>query len=764
MNINSYVGQPIERIEDLRLLRGRGQFVDDLHFDGMLHAAILRSAVPHGRILNLNTAQALTLPGVVAVITAAEFGGAVPTIPLRLAPLIDLVPYEQPVIANGKVRYVGEPLAVVVAGSAAIAEDALELIALEIEPLPPCVDTHTAAANQSLLFEETGTNLALTYTAALGDAAAAFAAATTDDFHIRRERLSTQRHTATTMETRGLIGVWDSKKQHLTVYGAAKVPFASRGILARQIGLPESAIDLIEGDVGGGFGMRGEFYPEDFLIPFAARFVNRPVKWIEDRREHLLTCNHAREFDCDLELLCRRDGTILAVRGHVNGNIGAYIRANATIAPRNVAQFFSGPYRIPNIHIESSMLVTNKTPTGTYRGPGRFEGDFFRERLFDIVAEDLGIDPVAFRRRNLITSDELPTKLAAITPVRQQDELDCGDYLQTLDRCLGEFGWAEKAKLKGKLIDGRYHGVGIACFIEGGGVGPRENARMVVEGDGSISVYVGSAIVGQGLETICTQIAADALELPMDQIKIFHGSTTYLHEGFGSFGSRSTVMGGSAIIAAADKLKETIRTAAALRLNCAADDIVLEAGLAASPDGNVVRWTDLAPENLQSDGTFFCDRRTYGYGAHAAHVAVDPRTGHVELVDYVAVGDVGRIVNPKTLHGQIVGAIVQGLGSTFLEHLVYDKDGQLLTGSLADYLVPTATDYPNIRVFDQEEYPSPNNPLGAKGAGEGGIIPVGGVIANAIASALGVQPKSLPMSPSRVWELINPGGESAEPG
>jgi carbon-monoxide dehydrogenase large subunit len=753
---NSYVGQPIERIEDLRLLRGRGQFVDDLHLDGMLHAAILRSSIPHGRILRLDAAAARALPGVVTVITAAEIGDPVPTIPLRLAPLIDLVPYEQPVIAHGKVRYVGEPIAVVVAESAAIAEDALELIAVEIDALPPCVDTRTASANRSLLFEEMGTNLALTYTAVLGDAAAAFAAATTNEFYIRRERLDTQRHTATTLETRGLIGEWDSKKQHLTVYGAAKVPFASRGMLARQIGLPESAIDLIAGDVGGGFGMRGEFYPEDFLIPFAARHVNRPVKWIEDRREHLLACNHAREFDCELELLCRRDGTILAVRGQVNGNIGAYIRSNATIAPRNVAQCFSGPYRIPNIHIESSMLVTNKTPTGTYRGPGRFEADFFRERLFDIVADDLGIDSVVFRRRNLLTRDEIPAKLATVTPVLSEDQLDSGDYLQTLDRCLAEFGWVDKAKLEGKLIDGRYHGVGIGCFIEGGAMGPRENARMVLEADGLVSVYVGSTMVGQGLETICVQIAADALELPMEQIRIFHGSTTYLHEGFGSFASRSTVMGGSAIIAAAEKLKQDIRTAAALRLNCAAEEIVLEAGLATSPDGNVVSWTDLAPENLQSAGTFSSARRTYAYGAHAAHVAVDPRTGHVEVVDYVAVGDVGRIVNPKTLHGQVVGAIVQGLGSTFLEHLVYDRDGQLITGSLADYLLPTATDYPNIRVYDQEEYPSPNNPLGAKGAGEGGIIPVGGVIANAIASALGVQPKSLPMSPSRVWELINP--------
>ena len=338
----------------------------------------------------------------------------------------------------------------------------------------------------------------------------------------------------------------------------------------------------------------------------------------------------------------------------------------------------------------------------------------------------------------------------------QQEALDCGDYSQTLDRCLAEFDWAEKAALNGKLIDGRHHGIGVACFIEGGAVGPRENARIVVENDGSVSVYVGSAIVGQGLETICAQIAADALEMPMEQIRIMHGSTTHLDEGFGSFASRSTVMGGSAIIAAAERLKETLRIAAALRLNCAAEEIVLDAGLATSPDGHGVRWTDLGPEHRQAGGTFASSRRTYGYGAHAAHVAVDPGTGHVEVLDYVAVGDVGRIVNPMTLKGQIVGAIVQGLGSTFLEHLVYDAEGQLLTGSFADYLLPTATDYPNIRVFDQEEYPSPDNPLGAKGAGEGGIVPVGGVIANAVASALGVQPTSLPLTPSRVWELINP--------
>jgi carbon-monoxide dehydrogenase large subunit len=753
--VNSYVGQPVERIEDLRLLRGRGQYVDDLHFDGMLHAAILRSSIPHGRLLSIDTTAAKALPGVVAVITAADLGNQVPSIPLRLAPLIDLVPYEQPAIATGKVRYVGEPMAVVIATTAALAEDALDLLDYEIEALPANVDTKTAAANQSLLFEPMGTNNTLTYTAVLGDADAAFAAADPAETVIIREQLTTQRHTAATMECRGVLATWDAATQHLAVYGAAKVPFQSRGMLSQMIGLPESQIDLIEGDVGGGFGMRGEFYPEDFLIPFAARHVGAPVKWIEDRREHLLTCNHAREFDADLELLCRRDGQIIAVRGHINGNIGAYIRANATIAPRNVAQFLSGPYAIPNIRLTSSMLVTNKTPTGTYRGPGRFEGDYFRERLLDIAATELGIDQVTFRRKNLHRAADMPCQLATIDPVHKEEELDNGDYQSTLDRCLAEFNWTEKAPLAGQKIDGRQHGVAVACFIEGGAAGPRENARMTLDPDGKVSVYVGSTIVGQGLETVLVQIAADSLEIPMEQINIFHGSTTYLHEGFGSYHSRSTVMGGSAIHLAAEELKARIKAAAALRLNCSADQVSLEGATARSPTG-AIAWAELAGEKLASAGSFANHHHTYAYGAHAVHIALDPGTGQIDIVDYVAVEDVGRIVNPQTLKGQVIGGVVQGLGGTFLEHLVYDREGQLLTGSFADYLLPTATDFPTIRAFTSEEYPSPINPIGAKGAGEGGVISVGGIIANAIASATGVQPKHLPFSPSNVWELLNP--------
>ena len=412
-----------------------------------------------------------------------------------------------------------------------------------------------------------------------------------------------------------------------------------------------------------------------------------------------------------------------------------------------------------------SLILTNKTPVGTYRGPGRFETDFFRERLLDIAAADLGIDRVEFRRRNLVPPEAMPYQLVTLIP-GGDTITDSGDYRITLDRCLEEFGWTEKSALNGRLIDGRYHGIGIGCYLEGGGIGPRENARLVMEADGRIAVYVGSSGNGQGLETVIAQIAADALGLPMARIRaVYHGSTTHVREGFGSYSSRSVVMGGSAVLDAAKALATAINEAAAKRLGCSVDEIRIEQRTPAdelytcASNGKSVRLMQLLADGpISAEGTFASKKRTYSYGAHAAHVAVDVRTGHVAVLDYFANEDVGRIINPGTLHGQTTGAIVQGLGGVFLEHLVYDEHGQLLSGSLADYLLPTATDFPSIRSEALEMFPSPNNPLGAKGAGEGGIIPVGGVIANAVGAALqsfGARPNSLPLSPPRVWEMVN---------
>jgi len=563
------------------------------------------------------------------------------------------------------------------------------------------------------------------------------------------------------MEPRGLLAEWNGAAARLTVMGAAKVPFFNRRTLAAMMGLPESAVDLIENDVGGGFGARGEFYPEDLLIPFAARRVGRPVMWVEDRREHLIAMNHARQMDCDVEIACQRDGAILGLRGDVFVDLGAYIRTNGLTAPRNVAQFFSGPYRIPNIRITSSALVTNKTPTGTYRAPGRYEGSFFCERLIEIAAKELGIDSVEMRRRNLISDAEMPYRLARVEPgdLYAETECDSGDYAHALERCLAEFGWEEKRKLQGRLIDGRYHGVAIACFIEGGGAGPKENARLELERDGTVTVYVGSAAVGQGLETIMAQIAADALGLTIDKVRVRHGSTTYLDDGYGSFYSRSTVLGGSAVVEGAVALLNKIRTAAAARLGCQPAEIEVTDRHAEARDGRSIGLDALAEDGLRADASFANDHRhTYAYGTAAAHVAVDPDTGGVELVDYVVVEDVGRIVNPLTLHGQVIGATVQGLGGALMEELVYDARGQLLTGNLADYAIPAAADFPRIRAVSLQHRPSPTNPLGVKGAGEGGIIPVGGLMANAIAgalSSLGAEPNELPLSPSRVWRWTN---------
>jgi carbon-monoxide dehydrogenase large subunit len=747
---NALIGSPVERVEDLRFLRGKGEYVDDVTRPRLLHAVILRSSVAHGRIVAIDASAALARPGVHAVITAADIA-SVPTIPLRQEQLDAFRPFEQPVIASGKVRYVGEPVAVVVAETAALAEDAAEAVTIDIAPLPVVAD-RASVERAPPLFDAAGSNLAGTLTAVKGDADTVFARAA----YVRRERFQVQRHTAVPMELRGLLAEWQDGR--LTLYGASKVPFANRRILAKQMGVPEEAIRMVENDVGGGFGVRGEFYPEDFLIPFAARLTGRPVKWIEDRREHLIATNHARDVACELEIACDRDGTILALRGRAKADVGAYIRTNGATGARNTAQILSGPYRVPNVRIEVSLLVTNKTPVGTYRGPGRFEADFFRERLFDMAANDLGIDPVEFRRRNLVAEREMPYPLARVVELDLATETDSGEYAITFERCLEEIGWAEKSPLQGKLVDGRRHGLAVGCYFEGGASGPRESARLVLERDGSISVHVGSSANGQGLETVFGQIAADALEVPLDRISgVFHGSTDCVREGFGSYSSRSVVMGGSAIVDAAGKLREAIRGAAARRLGCTTAEVVIADGAARGPERKTIPLWALAEDDISSEGSHGSAKRTYSYGAHAAHVAVDPRTGAVEVIDYVAVEDVGRIINPATLHGQAVGAIVQGLGGVFLEHLVYDGEAQLLTGSLADYLMPTASDFPVVRAVALEEKPAPHNPLGAKGAGEGGIIPVGGVIANAVAAALrplGIEPRELPLSPPRLWALI----------
>ncbi|HET7849330.1 MAG TPA: xanthine dehydrogenase family protein molybdopterin-binding subunit [Pseudolabrys sp.] len=751
---NIFVGQPLERVEDARLLTGRGLFVDDIRPANLLHAAVLRSGVGHGAIVAIDAVAARAAPGVHAVITVAEVGSPVPRIPVRMAAAEGQECFLQTVIAAGKVRFVGEPVALVVAESRAAAEDAMEKISVDIEELPPAADCRASETSGTLLFEEHGTNICTSYVARIGDPDAAFANAD----YVRREFFQVHRHTALPMETRGLVAEWDKAAGRMTVWGAAKVPFFNRRTLAAMLKLPLESVDLVELDVGGGFGVRGEFYPEDFLIPFAARLVGRPVKWIEDRQEHLLSTNHSRDVACDLEIACRRDGTILALRGQISADMGAYIRTTGIVVPSRAGQFLPGPYRIPNVEVSVKALLTNKTPVGSFRGPGRFEANFFRERMIDMAARDLAIDPVEIREKNLIRRDEMPYDYGTLVPYDSATVYDSGDYQAVFHRCLSEIGWREKAPLQGALIDGRYHGLGLGCFVESAGSG-KEAARITLDADGTAVVSIGSSALGQGIETTFAQIAADALGLPMSKIRVQHGSTRLLEQGFGSFHGRSMVMGGPAILDAAEKLLRKVREAAAARFGCEAHEIKLLDGCALGPDGSSIDYFTLSAPSapLAADGLFESPKRTYSYGTHAAHVAVDPRTGRVEVLDYVGVEDAGRLINPGIVRGQKIGAIVQGLGGVFLDHLVYDDQAQLLTGSLADYLVPTATDFPNVKTVSLEIGQSPMNPLGVKGAGEDGIISVGAAIGNAVAAALaplGIEPVALPLSPPRLWALI----------
>ena len=706
------------------------------------------------------SSRAAALPGVVGVFSAADFNGSLKPIRPRIAALPGFENFLQLPLAAEKVRYVGEPIAVVAAESPHIAEDALAHIAVEIEELPAIVNFAAAAQPAALVHEPAGTNV-LRVTVGRGNAEDAFKSAP----YTRRERFSVQRHSAIPMETRGLVAVWDATRSRMELSGATKIPFFNRTLLAGMLELPESSVVLRVLDVGGGFGVRGEFYPEDFLVPFMARTLNRPVKWIEDRRENLMTTNHAREIACELAIACDRDGTILGLRAEVMVDIGAYARGTGGTAPTRCAQFLPGPYRIENFACNVNVYVSNKTPAGTYRGPGRVEANFFRERLLDMAAADLRIDPADFRRRNLVSAAEMPYDIGKLVPYEAPAQYDSGDFHAAFERALEEIGWREKQSVQGRNIEGWYHGIGLACFVESGVGGTKENARIRLAADGTLDVYVGSASSGQGHETVFAQICADTLVLPLDQIRVTCASTDQLSEGFGTWHSRSAVMAGNAVVNAAHAFVE--------RARAVASDYLGRPNVEISWQEEQFRRSDAdAAVTLQALATFAAGRnesidvsaafehtgrKPFSYGTNAAHVAVDPRTGQVRLIDFVGVEDLGRILNPLIVHGQALGAMVQGLGGAFLEHLVYDESGQLLTGSLADYLLPTASDYPNIRGICLELAPADGNPLGAKGAGEGGLVAVAAAIGNAVSAALasfGVQARDLPLSPPRVWELI----------
>ena len=737
----------------------------------MAEMAIFRSPHAHARITSMDLSAVRGMTGVFDAFAAADIGPDMPLIPLRLAPFEGFERFLQAPLADAKVRYVGEPVAVVVAENRYIAEDALALIKVEFEPLPVITDVEQAAGNATLIHEAAGENTATRYEVARGDIDAAFR----DAAYRRRERFVTNRHAACPLETRGLIAAFDEAAPALRLWGAAKVIFFNRIHLAEAFGLAETAVELIELDIGGGFGVRGELYPEDYLVPIASRRTGRPVKWIEDRREHLMASNHSRDIVCDLEIAATRDGRILGLRGTVLADMGAYIRTNGGVVPSRAAQFLPGPYRIPAFACEVRALITNKTPVGTYRGPGRFEANFCRERLLDMMAADLGIDPAELRLRNLMTPAELPYRTGELVPGDADATFDAGDYPAALRRVLDEIDYDAWKPRSGQVQDGKAVGIGLACFIESSAAGAPEHARIAVGPGGAIEVRTGASSFGQGMETGMAQICAEILGVAIDRITVRHGSTAELPAGSGTYHSRTTVMAGNAVRVAAENLQARCIALAALRWNVAADGLVYDGGMVRrieDPGAGALDLADLAAfaasrdgaddAPLGADGVYDNHGKvSYSYGAHAAIVSVDVATARVEVLRYVLVEEIGRALNPRLVWDQAVGGLVQGLGGALLDHLVYDDDGQLQTASFADYLLPISMDLPEITAIALEDFPSSANPMGFKGAGEGGIVAVAAAVGNAVAQALsstGIKITHLPLSPDRLSALLRDAG------
>ena len=768
------VGRPVRRLEDARRVRGEGTYVDDVHVPDMLHATVVRSPMAHARVRGLDASAARSMPGVEAILGAGELAAELRPIPVRLVPDERLLRYLQRPLATRRVRYVGEPVALVVARSRAAAEDAAERVEMDFEPLPAVTDA--TAPPPATLFDHTPDNLASVIDEGFGDIDDAFARAE----RIVRLAFRTGRHTAVPMETRGLVAVPDRGvargEGRLTIWGPTKVTHFNRGVLAAMLGWPEHRIRLVEPDVGGGFGARGEFYPEDFLVPCAALRLGRPVKWIEDRVEHLSAINHSREQCYELALALDADGRFLGLRAEMTNDMGAYLRTHGTVVPGLSAGMLPGPYELEAYRCRVRCVLTNKTPTGTYRAPGRFECNAARERLIDRAARVTGLGPVELRMRNLIRPERMPCARGT-TILGEAVSYDSGDYPSALAEAVSLSEFRPDPAGAGRSRAGRHRrGMGLACFVEKTGTGPFEGARAFLERSGALVVATGACDLGQGLETCLAQIAGDALGVDHAGVTVRHGDTDLIPHGVGSFASRGTVMAGNAVHAAVTELRSRVLERAAARLGARIGDLVLDADAAVrGPDGRSCTLAQLAAEpGLEAVHYFRSEQMAYAHGVAVARVRVDTATGLVVPERIWLLYDVGRVVNPAIVAGQIEGGVAQGLGGALLEELSYDDTGQFLTGSFMDYLLPGTTDMPSIVHRDLGGSPSPRNPLGVKGAGEVGIAGIGGAIANAVADALGDAEGGsdrLPLTPERVFERARaarppraPGGaRAAEP-
>ncbi len=747
------IGSAEPRVGGERLASGAGRFVADVRVPGMLEAAVLRSRHAHARVGRIDARRALALPGVRAVLTAADVPDKA-VIPHRVPAPDGTARYLQPAIARGIVRYAGEPIALVIAEDRYVAVDALALIDVAYEPLPVCATVEAALApGAPRLFANTDSNNVAVIRMRVGDADRAIGEAPL----VIRERFTYPRQTACALETRGLVAVPPAVTGgELHLLGSTKCIHINRSILAPIFELPVGGLRLTEVDVGGGFGVRGELYPEDILIPLAALQLGRPVRFIEDRSESLLATNHARELTNAVEIGFDRDGRIVAIRSIIHADIGAYVRTAGLVPAEFGAALLPGPYRVPHYSCDLWSVVTNKTPVGTLRSPGRPECNFVRERLLDAAAVRLGIDAAEIRKRNLIRADEMPYDIGTVS-FGVNTVYDSGDFPGLLDTLLTRLDYAgARAEQQRLAAQGVRRGIGLAVYVEKTGLGPFETAQLEAHANGRITVDTGAASMGPGLETVLAQIVGDALGLPAGRFDVRHADTAAVESGVGTYGSRGTVTAGNAAHMAAAKLLSEARRRAATRLAVAEDEIKYGAGVLTARGREVTLGALAAERRLAVGASFNVPKVTYAGCAVAVVADVDIETGLVTLRRIVVGADVGRAVNPALIDGQLTGGVAFGIGNTLLESLQYDAEGQLLTGSLMDYALPAADHMPPVESFYQE-VPAHTNPLGLRGLGECGNPGLSGAIANAVCDALrdlDVSLTALPVTPARVFAAI----------
>jgi carbon-monoxide dehydrogenase large subunit len=772
-----YVGKRMTRTEDPRLLTGQALFVDDVQIPGMLYAAFLRSDYAHARLRSVDVSAARQRPGVVAVYTAEDLGdfwGHGP--PLVPAPdSVEGVEFHsrtQVFLAKGKIRYVGEAIAVVYAESRYIAEDALEDIIVDYEPLDVAVDLEKALdPDAPLVHEDLDSNLACHLVQDKGDYAAARAQA---DLVLRR-RIAIDRCAAAAMENRGLVAQWDEKSRHLTMWDTTQAPIPVRNGLAGILGLGEAQVRVIAPFVGGGFGPKiMMFLPEEVLVPWGAMRLNRPVKWIEDRRENFFATTQERGQIHDAEIAVSKDGKILGISHTFLHDTGAYNPYGLTI-PLNTQSHSMGAYDVPNYHSDLKVVFTNKMITTPVRGAGRPQGIFLAERLLDLAAEELGIDRIDIRKRNFIPPDKFPYNHQIIDQAFAPLVFDSGNYVATLEKAAEMIGYEhfiteEQPRLR---AEGRHVGIGIVTFVETTGVGPYEGSRVTVEATGKISVATGVGTQGQGHFTSFAQIVADQLGVSPRDVRMVTGDTSEFHWGTGTFASRGSVVAANAIHAAAVNVRGKILKLASKVLETPEEELELADGMVRVADipRQAISLAELAAlanplrgavepgtePGLESTDYYGPQYGATASGSHAMIMEVDPETMMVDIKKYVAVEDCGTMLNPLIVEGQVHGGVALGIGNSYYEQLIYDDSGQLLNASFADYLIPTASEVPRVEV-GHEQTPSPLNELGTKGAGEAGTIPVPAVFAQALQDALvdyDLEILEAPMSPNKLFELMH---------